>query len=98
MPYKATHRFARTSARKLRPLATMIRGKFADEALDILKYQPQRGARMLVGKPIRVRRKAGKTGEPRDGADGSGPAGNALGWPRVWQALAGLVGGCIPHV
>ena len=47
MPYKASHRFARTSARKLRPLATMIRGKFADEALDILKYQPQRGARML---------------------------------------------------
>jgi large subunit ribosomal protein L22 len=25
----------------------MIRGKQADEALDILRYQPQRGARML---------------------------------------------------
>jgi large subunit ribosomal protein L22 len=25
----------------------MIRGKFADEALDLLKYQPHRGARML---------------------------------------------------
>lgn len=25
----------------------MIRGKFADEALDILRYQPQRGARLL---------------------------------------------------
>jgi large subunit ribosomal protein L22 len=25
----------------------MIRGKFADEALDILRFQPQRGARML---------------------------------------------------
>ena len=25
----------------------MVRGKYADEALDILKYQPQRGARML---------------------------------------------------
>ena len=47
MPFKATHRFARISARKVRPLADMIRGKFADEALDILKYQPQRGARML---------------------------------------------------
>ena len=31
----------------MRPLADLIRGKFADEALDILKYQPQRGARML---------------------------------------------------
>ena len=47
MSFKATHRFARISARKVRPLADMIRGKFADEALDILKYQPERGARML---------------------------------------------------
>jgi len=28
-------------------LADLVRGKFADEALNILKYQPQRGARML---------------------------------------------------
>jgi large subunit ribosomal protein L22 len=35
------------SARKVRPLADLIRGKSADEALDILRYQPQRGARML---------------------------------------------------
>ena len=47
MPYKASHRYTRISARKVRPLATLIRGKFADEALDILKYQPQRGARLL---------------------------------------------------
>lgn len=45
--YKAVHRFARISARKVRPLADLIRGKFADEALDILRYQPERGARML---------------------------------------------------
>jgi large subunit ribosomal protein L22 len=47
MPYQATHRFARISARKVRPLADLIRGKFADEALDILRYQPHRGARLL---------------------------------------------------
>lgn len=47
MAYKASHRHARISARKVRPLADMVRGKFADEALDLLKYQPQRGARML---------------------------------------------------
>lgn len=47
MAYQAIHRFARISPRKVRPLADMIRGKYADEALDILKYQPQRGARML---------------------------------------------------
>ncbi len=47
MVFKATHKHARISARKVRLIADMIRGKFADEALDILKYQPQRGARLL---------------------------------------------------
>ena len=47
MAYEAVHRYARISARKVRPLATLIRGKHADEALDLLRYQPQRGARYL---------------------------------------------------
>ena len=47
MPYPSTHRYARISPRKVRPLADMVRGKFADEALEILRFQPQRGARML---------------------------------------------------
>lgn len=47
MAYEATHRHARISARKVRPIADLIRGKHADEALDILKYMPQRGARLL---------------------------------------------------
>ena len=47
MAYEAVHRFARISARKVRPIADLIRGKYADEALDILRYQPQRGARLL---------------------------------------------------
>ena len=37
MAYEATYRFARISARKVRPLADLIRGKLADDALDILK-------------------------------------------------------------
>ena len=47
MAYSAVHRFARISARKVRPMADLVRGKFADEALDILRYQPHRGARLL---------------------------------------------------
>lgn len=47
MAYEAVHRFARISARKVRPLADLIRGKHADDALDTLRYQPQRGARLL---------------------------------------------------
>jgi large subunit ribosomal protein L22 len=45
--YNATHRFARISVRKVRPLLDLIRGSYADDALDILKYMPQRGARMV---------------------------------------------------
>lgn len=47
MAYTATHKHARISARKVRSLANLIRGKHADEALDILKYMPHRGARLL---------------------------------------------------
>ncbi len=43
----AKYRFARISARKVRPLADLVRGKFVDEALNILQFQPHRGARML---------------------------------------------------
>lgn len=47
MSFRASHRNARISPRKVRPIADLVRGKFVDEALDILRYQPQRGARML---------------------------------------------------
>lgn len=45
--YVAKHRFARISPRKVRLLADMVRGKTAQEALTILRFQPQRGARFL---------------------------------------------------
>ena len=47
MAFESRHKYARISPRKVRPLADLVRGKFVDEALDILRYQPQRGARML---------------------------------------------------
>lgn len=47
MAFNASHRFARISPRKVRHLADLVRGKFADDALNILRYQPQRGARLL---------------------------------------------------
>ena len=47
MAMRATHKNARISARKVRPIADLVRGKYADEALNILQFQPQRGARML---------------------------------------------------
>jgi len=47
MAYRAVHRYAQISSRKVRPLADLVRGKFADEALEVLRFQPHRGARML---------------------------------------------------
>ncbi|HTN73785.1 MAG TPA: 50S ribosomal protein L22 [Pirellulaceae bacterium] len=47
MAFRASHKGVRISPRKVRALADLIRGKFADEAIDILKYMPHRGARLL---------------------------------------------------
>jgi large subunit ribosomal protein L22 len=47
MEYQASHRFADMSARKVRPFATLIRGRRADEALELLRYLPNKSARLL---------------------------------------------------
>lgn len=47
MEYKAKHRFADMSARKVRPFATLIRGRPADEALELLRFLPNKSARLL---------------------------------------------------
>ncbi|MDR3182357.1 MAG: 50S ribosomal protein L22 [Planctomycetaceae bacterium] len=45
--YQAKHRYAPMSARKIRPYADLVRGKFADEALELLSCYPSRGARLI---------------------------------------------------
>src|SRR5438552_5271336 len=47
MDYKAHHRFADMSARKIRPFAALIRGRRVDEALEQLRYLPNKSARLL---------------------------------------------------
>jgi large subunit ribosomal protein L22 len=47
MEYQAHHYYADVTARKLRPFATMIRGKRVDEALEALRFHPNRGARLI---------------------------------------------------
>src|ERR671926_919280 len=47
MEYKASHRFADMSARKIRPFATLIRGRRADEAMEALRFLPNKSARLL---------------------------------------------------
>lgn len=47
MEYKAKHRHADMSARKIRPFAALIRGRAADEALEMLRFYPNKGARLI---------------------------------------------------
>jgi large subunit ribosomal protein L22 len=47
MEYAAHHRFADMSARKIRPYAALIRGRRADEALEALRFFPNKSARLL---------------------------------------------------
>ena len=47
MQYKASHRYADMSARKIRPFASLVRGKSLDEALQLLRFVPNKGARLI---------------------------------------------------
>ena len=47
MKYSAKHRFADVTPRKLRPFASLIRGRRADEALEALRFFPNRSARLI---------------------------------------------------
>jgi large subunit ribosomal protein L22 len=47
MEYKAIHRWADMSPRKVRPFAALIRGRSADEALELLRFLPNKSARLL---------------------------------------------------
>ena len=47
MRYTAHHRFADMAARKVRPFASLIRGRTADEALELLRFLPNKSARLL---------------------------------------------------
>ncbi len=47
MAWKAIHRYARISPRKARLIVDMVRGRHVQDALDILKFTPNRAAPMI---------------------------------------------------
>jgi len=47
MDYTAKHRFADMGPRKIRQFADLIRGRNADEALQLLRFYHNRGAKLL---------------------------------------------------
>ena len=48
MQYRAKHRYADVGPRKIRPFAQLIRGRNVDEALQLLRFIPNRGAKQLA--------------------------------------------------
>jgi len=44
MTFHASHKYARISSRKVRPVADLVRGKNVNQALEILEFNPRRGA------------------------------------------------------
>jgi len=47
MDYKAIHRFADTGPRKIRQFADLIRGRNVDEALQLLRFHHNKGAKLI---------------------------------------------------
>jgi large subunit ribosomal protein L22 len=47
MKFRAIHRYADMSPRKIRPVAALVRGRAADEALELLRYLPSKSARLM---------------------------------------------------
>jgi large subunit ribosomal protein L22 len=47
MAWRATHKYARISARKVRLMADLIRERDVQDALNILKFSPNRAAGMV---------------------------------------------------
>jgi len=50
--FKASHRVARISPYKARPVIDLIRGKPVDSALQVMEYEPRRAA-SFIGKVLR---------------------------------------------
>lgn len=64
MPYKASHRFARISPKKVQPVMTLIRGELVDDALNILKYTRLRAASLVRKVVASALASADHQGEP----------------------------------
>ncbi len=47
MAWQAQHKYARISARKVRLIADLIRGRGVQDALNVLKFSPNRAAGMI---------------------------------------------------
>ena len=86
MKYKATHRFASTSARKARLVIDLIRRKTANEALEILQFVNNRPA-VMIDKVLRSAiANAGADADPEELRVETAFVNEGPTWPLRWQA------------
>ena len=86
MKYKATHRFASTSARKARLVIDLIRRKTANEALEILQFVNNRPA-VMIDKVLRSAiANAGADADPEELWVQTACVNEGPTWPLRWQA------------
>jgi large subunit ribosomal protein L22 len=86
MKFKATHRFASTSARKARLVMDLIRNKSANEALEILQFVNNRPG-VMIDKVLRSAiANAGLDADPEKLWIHSAQVNEGPSWPLRWNA------------
>ena len=84
--YRATHRFAPTSARKARLVMDLIRDKSANEALEILQFVNNRPAEMIDKVLRSAIANAGADADPEELWIESAFVNEGPTWPLRFQA------------
>ena len=85
MKYKASHRFAQTSARKARLVIDLIRRKSANEALEILQFCNNRPA-VMIDKVLRSAiANAGADANPEELWVETAVINEGPTWPMRWN-------------
>jgi large subunit ribosomal protein L22 len=85
MKYRASHRFASTSARKARLVIDLIRNKSANEALEILQFVNNRPG-VMIDKVLRSAiANAGLDADPEELKIESARVDEGPTWPLRWM-------------
>jgi len=88
MKFKASHRFAPISARKARLVIDLIRGRSANEALEVLQFTNNRPAAMIDKVLKSAIANAGADADPDDLRVETARVDQGPSWPMRWNAGA----------
>ncbi|HUU43732.1 MAG TPA: 50S ribosomal protein L22 [Planctomycetota bacterium] len=85
MKFKASHRFASVTARKARLVIDLIRGRSANEALEVLQFTNNRPAVMIDKVLKSAIANAGVDADPDDLWVETARVDEGPSWPMRWQ-------------